>query len=190
VRRRGRPSGWGSVAPSRYSSGNLPPLRASPGARGTPKGVPFPARTAFRDIGRRCGFRGRECTARPSRRRSRSTRSSSTRSESRGAAKAQRRRTGRPAPAPGGHRSAQSVPPTPLVPGSLPPGAAVSAPELARPHGHIICRACGRIADLALTALDLHFLDELSQRRPPGWSSDGITYSITGGCPRCRQGGG
>ncbi len=62
------------------------------------------------------------------------------------------------------------------------------APAAEPPHGHVICRACGRIADLPLTELDRHQLDQLSDRRPAGWSVDGITFSLTGACPKCLQG--
>lgn len=56
------------------------------------------------------------------------------------------------------------------------------------PHSHIVCRACGRIQRIELTELDRHFLEELAARRPDGWSVDGISYSLTGACQRCREG--
>ncbi len=56
------------------------------------------------------------------------------------------------------------------------------------PHGHIVCRACGRIQRLELTDLDRHLLTELSAVRPDGWAVDRIAYSLTGSCRRCREG--
>jgi Fe2+ or Zn2+ uptake regulation protein len=55
-------------------------------------------------------------------------------------------------------------------------------------HAHIVCRVCGRIQSVDLTELDRHFLDELAGRHPEGWSVDGIAYSLTGACRRCREG--
>lgn len=61
--------------------------------------------------------------------------------------------------------------------------------ELAEdPHAHIVCRVCGRIQRIELTELDRHFLAEMSTHRPDGWSVDGISYSLTGACRRCREG--
>ena len=79
--------------------------------------------------------------------------------------------------------------PLPIVPGSVPEDVVVrlSLPET--PHGHLICHRCGRIAELELTELDRHLLTELSGRRPKEWDIDGVTFSITGSCPRCRNGG-
>jgi Fe2+ or Zn2+ uptake regulation protein len=56
------------------------------------------------------------------------------------------------------------------------------------PHAHIVCRNCGRIQRLELTELDRHLLEELAARHPDGWSVDGIAYSATGACRRCREG--
>ncbi|MFZ1024328.1 MAG: hypothetical protein WAN87_09350 [Thermoplasmata archaeon] len=56
------------------------------------------------------------------------------------------------------------------------------------PHAHVVCRVCGRIAGLALQQTDLWMLTEVAERRPEGWSVDGITYTLTGACPRCREG--
>jgi Fe2+ or Zn2+ uptake regulation protein len=56
------------------------------------------------------------------------------------------------------------------------------------PHAHIVCRNCGRIQTLELTELDRHLLTELAARHPDGWSVDGIAFSATGACRRCREG--
>ncbi len=55
-------------------------------------------------------------------------------------------------------------------------------------HAHIVCRVCGRIQSIELTELDHHFLEELARRHPDGWAVDGIAYSLTGSCRRCREG--
>jgi Fe2+ or Zn2+ uptake regulation protein len=75
--------------------------------------------------------------------------------------------------------------PAPVVPGSVPEGVALSSPPPETPHGHLICHRCGRMAELELTELDRHLLMELSRRRPKGWEVDGVTFSLTGTCPRC-----
>jgi Fe2+ or Zn2+ uptake regulation protein len=56
------------------------------------------------------------------------------------------------------------------------------------PHAHIVCRNCGRIQALELTELDRHLLTELAAHHPDGWSVDGIAFSATGACRRCREG--
>ncbi|MGA8303601.1 MAG: hypothetical protein WA547_02465 [Thermoplasmata archaeon] len=56
------------------------------------------------------------------------------------------------------------------------------------PHAHIVCRNCGRIQTLELTELDRHLLTELATRHPDGWSVDGVAFSATGACRRCREG--
>ncbi len=58
------------------------------------------------------------------------------------------------------------------------------------PHAHIVCRNCGRIQALELTELDRHLLTEIARRHPDGWSVDGIAFSATGACRRCREGPG
>jgi hypothetical protein len=61
--------------------------------------------------------------------------------------------------------------------------------ELAEdPHAHIVCRACGRIQPIELSELERHFLTELAERRPEGWSVNGIAFSLMGACQRCREG--
>ncbi len=56
------------------------------------------------------------------------------------------------------------------------------------PHSHIVCRACGRIQRVELSELDRHFLTELAGHRPEGWTVDGVAFSLTGACQRCREG--
>lgn len=41
---------------------------------------------------------------------------------------------------------------------------------------------------MELTQLDLFELELLADRRPSGWSVDGVTYSLTGFCPSCGAG--
>jgi Fe2+ or Zn2+ uptake regulation protein len=56
------------------------------------------------------------------------------------------------------------------------------------PHAHVVCRVCGRIQGLELNELDRHLLTELAALHPDGWSIDGIAFSLTGACRRCREG--
>jgi Fe2+ or Zn2+ uptake regulation protein len=56
------------------------------------------------------------------------------------------------------------------------------------PHAHIVCRNCGRIQSIDLSELDRHLLSELAARHPDGWSVDGVAFSATGACRRCREG--
>ncbi len=58
------------------------------------------------------------------------------------------------------------------------------------PHAHIVCRVCGRIQRLTLNELDAHLLTELAAQHPAGWTVDGISFSLTGACRRCREGSG
>jgi Fe2+ or Zn2+ uptake regulation protein len=81
-----------------------------------------------------------------------------------------------------------------LRPRRVPDGPPRLAPPVVRValreevHAHIVCRVCGRIQSVELTELDRHFLEELAGRPPEGWSVDGIAYSLTGACRRCREG--
>ncbi len=56
------------------------------------------------------------------------------------------------------------------------------------PHAHIVCRVCGRIQPIDLTELDRLMLTRLAEDHPEGWSVDGVAYSLTGACRRCREG--
>jgi len=56
------------------------------------------------------------------------------------------------------------------------------------PHAHVVCRVCGRIQRIELTELDRHLLTELAAQHPEGWSVDGVAFSLTGACQRCREG--
>ena len=71
---------------------------------------------------------------------------------------------------------------------SAAPAPSVGVGLLEDPHSHIVCRVCGRIQRIELTELDRHFLTEMASRRPDGWSVDGISFSLTGACRRCREG--
>lgn len=95
-------------------------------------------------------------------------------------------RASRPKP-PTPHRAHRHRAPVPVVPGSVPEGVAIAAPPAETPHGHLICHGCGRIAELELTELDRHLLMQLSRQRPDGWTVDGVTFSLTGTCPRCGR---
>lgn len=56
------------------------------------------------------------------------------------------------------------------------------------PHAHVVCRRCGRIQSIELTELDRYVLTELARHHPDGWSVDGVAFSATGACRRCREG--
>ncbi len=95
------------------------------------------------------------------------------------------RRSGRPATARPATRHARAP-----APAEMPPSRPLRAtPVLSEdPHGHIVCRVCGRIQGLELTELDRHLLTELAAGRPDGWSLERIAFSLTGACQRCREG--
>ncbi|MGA9839203.1 MAG: hypothetical protein WBF81_09200 [Thermoplasmata archaeon] len=79
----------------------------------------------------------------------------------------------------------RTPPPRPVSP----PAERVVRVDLGEPpHAHIVCRSCGRIQPLELTELDRHLLTELAAHHPDGWSVDGISFSATGACRRCREG--
>ncbi len=82
---------------------------------------------------------------------------------------------------------ARPVPPA-RDPAPVPPPRIVRVDLGEAPHAHIVCRNCGRIQGIELTELDRHLLEELASRHPDGWSVDGIAYSATGACRRCREG--
>jgi hypothetical protein len=52
-----------------------------------------------------------------------------------------------------------------------------------------VWRGCGRILRLALALTDGPNLEAFLDRRPDGWSAEGITITITGLCPDCQTGG-
>jgi len=56
------------------------------------------------------------------------------------------------------------------------------------PTGHEVCRSCGRIVRLELSEGDSANLVAFADRRPDGWSADGVSLTVTGVCPRCREG--
>ena len=56
------------------------------------------------------------------------------------------------------------------------------------PHSHIVCRSCGRISRLELQDAERQLLVALAAQHPAGWSVDGIAFSLTGACGRCREG--
>ncbi len=82
-------------------------------------------------------------------------------------------------------RSPPTLPRVTVERAHAPPGPIVLRED---PHAHIVCRSCGRIQAVELTELDLHFLTRLAEDHPEGWSVDGISYSLTGACRRCREG--
>ena len=73
---------------------------------------------------------------------------------------------------------AEPAPPVPVVRVGL----------LEPPHSHIVCRSCGRIARLELQDAERQLLVALAAQHPAGWSVDGIAFSLTGACGRCREG--
>jgi len=71
----------------------------------------------------------------------------------------------------------------------LRPRIEVVRPLLAeRPHAHIVCRSCGRIASVPLETEEELRLESIARAAPEGWSVDLVAFSLTGACPRCRQG--
>lgn len=56
------------------------------------------------------------------------------------------------------------------------------------PHTHLVCRACARILEVPMAFDQQQALEELLLQTPAGWTVDTITVSMTGACPRCRQG--
>jgi len=82
-------------------------------------------------------------------------------------------------------RAVGSHPRVALAPAAIPRSPVDLAED---PHAHIVCRVCGRIQPIELTELDRHFLTRLAEGRPDGWSVDGIAFSLTGACRRCREG--
>jgi hypothetical protein len=56
------------------------------------------------------------------------------------------------------------------------------------PHAHAVCRQCGRITEVSLGSFDAAQLTSLASSTPEEWSVDGISLSMTGLCPKCRQG--
>ncbi len=83
-------------------------------------------------------------------------------------------------PPPRAHRRSGSVPAT--------------APKRRRtialaepPHGHIVCRSCGRIHPLELVPVDRELLIDMTARGPEGWAIERVAYSIAAVCPTCRR---
>jgi Fe2+ or Zn2+ uptake regulation protein len=74
------------------------------------------------------------------------------------------------------------------VPAALPVERVVRVDLGEDPHAHIVCRNCGRIQGIELTELDRLTLTEIARHHPDGWSVDGIAFSATGACRRCREG--
>jgi Fe2+ or Zn2+ uptake regulation protein len=70
----------------------------------------------------------------------------------------------------------------------LPPPRIVRVDLIEDPHSHIVCRVCGRIQRIELNELDRHLLTELAAQHPDGWNVDGVAFSLTGACQRCREG--
>jgi len=56
------------------------------------------------------------------------------------------------------------------------------------PTAHAICRQCGRILRVSIPEADAATLQSFVDRRPDGWSVEGMSFSFTGICPRCREG--
>lgn len=83
-------------------------------------------------------------------------------------------------------RAARKAPDQPPAPTRAAPARLVVLTE--PPHAHIVCRQCGRIAQIPLDTQSELRLEELAGARPDGWTVDLIAYSITGACVRCREG--
>ncbi len=69
---------------------------------------------------------------------------------------------------------------------TVPPSARTGLAE--PPHSHIVCRECGRITRLELREEERQLLVALAAQHPAGWTVDGIAFSLTGRCARCRDG--
>ncbi len=67
--------------------------------------------------------------------------------------------------------------PAPAVPVFVPPEASA----------HAICRICGRIVRVSVPPDEIALLHSFSDRRPDGWTVEGMSFSFTGICPRCRE---
>ena len=95
--------------------------------------------------------------------------------------------------APPRKRAAKPPKPSParaaVVPGSIPEHSVHPIPATDLPHVHAVCRRCGRIADVELNSDELGALQAFAHQRPVDWTVEGITFSITGTCPRCRASG-
>jgi hypothetical protein len=91
-------------------------------------------------------------------------------------------RKSRPRPKPS---RATREPPAPARMAPSPGPARLRAP----PTGHAVCRGCGRILRLALALDDGPNLEAFLDRRPDGWSAEGVTLTLTGLCPTCQTGG-
>lgn len=57
-----------------------------------------------------------------------------------------------------------------------------------RPHAHAVCRQCGRIAQVEVPPFDAEQWISFAAAGVPDWAIEGISLSVTGYCPRCRQG--
>jgi hypothetical protein len=75
------------------------------------------------------------------------------------------------------------------APAAIPRPPRPSLPRLEEPpHSHIVCRQCGRITSVDLTDPQRELLIALADGRPDEWAVDGIAFSLTGRCGRCRGG--
>jgi Fe2+ or Zn2+ uptake regulation protein len=55
-----------------------------------------------------------------------------------------------------------------------------------QPTAHAICRRCGRIVRVPIPAAEVAELQSFVDRRPDGWSIEGMSFSFTGTCPTCQ----
>jgi hypothetical protein len=65
-----------------------------------------------------------------------------------------------------------------IAPSYLPP----------QPTAHAICRRCGRIIRVSIAEAEVATLQSFVDRRPAGWTVEGMSFSFTGMCPQCRSG--
>ncbi|MCI4348820.1 MAG: hypothetical protein L3J93_01180 [Thermoplasmata archaeon] len=72
--------------------------------------------------------------------------------------------------------------------------ASPAVPEIApsylppQPTAHAICRRCGRILRVSIAEAEVATLQSFVDRRPAGWTVEGMSFSFTGMCPQCRSG--
>ncbi|HEV2165670.1 MAG TPA: hypothetical protein VGS23_01625 [Thermoplasmata archaeon] len=97
------------------------------------------------------------------------------------------KRTAPPKRRPPSHRGRPARPPErrPTAPSRDPITPSYIPPETS---AHAICRVCGRILRVSIAHEEVATLQSFSDRRPDGWTVEGMSFSFTGICPQCRQG--
>ena len=69
----------------------------------------------------------------------------------------------------------------------LAPGGGFATPHVPPlPTAHAICRRCGRIMRIVIPSEEVPTLQAFVDRRPDGWLVEGMSFSFTGLCAKCR----